>query len=127
MFWLMAAALASPTGDPVEVLQEHTAAWNAGDLDTFCASYAEDAVFLSPSGVTRGRDAVLQRYKKRYPDKAAMGTLTLETLDVRRDGKVATIAARWHLDREPEDASGLTLVVLEQREGTWLVVQDASM
>ena len=38
-------------------------AWNRGDLDGFCADYADDAVFLSPSGLTRGRAEVLARYR----------------------------------------------------------------
>ena len=65
------------------LLREQAAAWSRGDLEAFCAAYAEDAVFVSPSGLTRGRQAVLDRYRARYHDAAAMGTLTLEPLDVR--------------------------------------------
>jgi uncharacterized protein (TIGR02246 family) len=115
-------------------LDRQAAAWNRGDLEGFAASYAEDAVFLSPSGLTRGRDAVLARYRQRYPTPAAMGTLALAVFDARRapgtePARLASAAARWTLtgpDREP--ASGLTLLVFEREpDGAWRVVQDASM
>jgi uncharacterized protein (TIGR02246 family) len=125
------------------VLAEQAAAWSRGDLEGFCSVYADDAVFVSPSGLTKGRKAVLDRYKLRYASPQAMGTLTLEPLDVREAWgnevspfgdalpsrtHAVTIAARWTLRREGEkDATGLTLLVLHRRAGKWLIVQDASM
>jgi uncharacterized protein (TIGR02246 family) len=129
--------------DEVRALLERQAAdWSRGDVEAFCSGYAEDALFVSPSGVTRGRQAVLDRYRKRYPDGAAMGRLTLEPLELREiwgpevtelgdaePGAVhaVTVAARWTLVREAlPDASGLTLIVLRRDAGRWWVVQDAS-
>jgi uncharacterized protein (TIGR02246 family) len=125
------------------VLAEQSAAWSRGDLEAFCAHYAEDAVFVSPSGLTQGRQAVLDRYRARYASPQAMGTLTLEPLDVREAWgnevsplgdalpsrtHAVTIAARWTLARTGEpDATGLTLLVLHRRAGKWVIVQDASM
>ena len=135
---LLGFALASSTGadeagEPLAVLQAQVGAWNAGDLAVFCEVYAEDATFLSPSGVTRGRQAVLDRYRQRYPDRAAMGTLVFEPLETRmspgseKGAASASVAARWRLQYpgKPE-ASGLTLLVLHRTGGTWRIVQDAS-
>ena len=109
-------------------LTEQAAAWNKGDLDVFAASYAEDAVFLSPNGLTRGRDQVLARYKKRYPDKAAMGTLSFEFLDARVTAGAVSVMAKWTLSYPNKpSASGSTLVVLQPKGASWQVVQDASM
>jgi uncharacterized protein (TIGR02246 family) len=124
------------------LLQEQAAAWNAGDLEAFCSAYQEDVTFISPSGLTQGRQGVLERYRKRYPDRAAMGHLTLEVEEVRlakvpgaTDSSVARIsvagaslAARWRLSYEDrEDAAGWTLLVLHRSEdGRWRIVQDAS-
>jgi uncharacterized protein (TIGR02246 family) len=115
-----------------QVLADQIAAWNRGDLDAFCAVYAEDATFLSPSGVTQGRQAVLERYRKRYPDQAAMGTLALDLVEVRLAGgserSVASVAARWSLGYPGKPAaSGLTLLVLHRNGAAWQIVQDASM
>jgi uncharacterized protein (TIGR02246 family) len=120
---------ASPDAALQAELTRQAGAWNRGDLDAFCAFYADDAVFISPSGVTRGRQAVLDRYKKRYPTPAAMGTLSLEAIDTRLFGQEgATAMARWTLsypDKPP--ATGLTLVVLRREGRGWRILQDASM
>ncbi len=120
--------------DPVAVLQTQVAAWNRGDLAGFCEVYQDDTTFLSPSGITRGRQAVLDRYRKRYPDKAAMGTLALDPIETRPASssgsgpvQAVSIAARWTLsypDQPP--ASGLTLLVLHRVGARWQIVQDAS-
>jgi hypothetical protein len=125
------------------LLATQSAAWNRGDLVAFTAVYAEDAAFLSPTGLTRGRDQVLARYKKRYPDQKAMGTLSLDIVETRpmvgNDGNEgptcrvpgASVAARWKLvypsQPDKKTAEGLTLLVLRHRGVIWEIVQDASM
>lgn len=124
-------------------LDEQIEAWNRGDLDAFCAGYDEDALFVSPSGTTRGRDEILRRYRKRYTDREAMGTLGFEILEIRpvqgveismlgdsRPGGVHTVsvAARWSLTyTDRDEASGLTLIVLQRRGDGWSIIHDASM
>lgn len=121
-------------------LRDSAAAWNRGDLETFVSSYAEDAVFVSPSGITRGRDAVLARYRKKYGEAPeTMGELTLDVIDLRpahdTDGRVVGMAVvghwcvRW-AEREPPDdvAEGHTLLVYRPgSDGRWRIVHDASM
>jgi len=125
------------------VLEQQATAWNNGDVEAFAAHYAEDALFLSISGLTRGRQAVVERYKRRYPDRAAMGTLSLELVDWRpatgtefsllgdaRPGRVqgASVVARWRLTYPDKEAlSGVTLLVLHPTGSGWEIVQDASM
>jgi uncharacterized protein (TIGR02246 family) len=127
------AASAGEPADAVSVLQTQVLAWNRGDPAAFCEVYAEDATFVSPSGLTRGRQAVLDRYRKRYPDKAAMGTLSLEPIETRpapgEAGAVlaVTIAARWTLSYPDKPAAtGFTLLVLHRAGARWQIVQDAS-
>jgi uncharacterized protein (TIGR02246 family) len=118
----------SPSQDVHAFLNEQAAAWNKGDLEGFTASYADDATFVSPSGVTKGRDEVLRRYKKRYPDKAAMGTLSFEFLETRAVTGGVSVVAKWTLTYPNKPASsGHTLLVLHPRATSWMVVQDASM
>ncbi|HVG58684.1 MAG TPA: polysaccharide deacetylase family protein [Hyalangium sp.] len=125
------------------LLLKQAEAWNQGDLDAFCAVYAEDAAFVSPTGLTRGRAEVLARYRKRYPDRKAMGTLSFEFLETRLAKGIeysafgdalpsrvhgVSVVARWKLeypDKAP--ASGLTLLVLHRRGDGWEIVEDASM
>ncbi|MEA2601366.1 MAG: hypothetical protein QOF89_2358 [Acidobacteriota bacterium] len=128
------------------LLKMSSAAWNRGDLETFTSFYAEDASFLSPTGLTQGRQQVLERYQRRYPDRKAMGTLSLEVLEVRlaqgievtplddaRPSRVhgVSVVARWKLaypdQPDKKTAEGLTLLVLRRHGNSWEIVQDASM
>jgi uncharacterized protein (TIGR02246 family) len=133
---VVTAAPAQPVSGPeTEVLalvQRSTRDWTRGDVEAFCAYYADDAVFLSPTGVTRGRQAVLERYRARYVDKAAMGSLALEPLDTRvgpgPNPATVSIAARWTLTYPDKPAAtGLTLIVWQRTAAGWRIVQDASM
>lgn len=121
-----------PAAEVLALVEQSARDWSRGDIDAFCAYYADDAVFVSPTGVTRGREAVLERYRQRYVDKAAMGSLTLEPLDTRvgpaPTPTTVSIAARWTLtypDKPP--ATGLTLIVWQKTPAGWRIVQDASM
>lgn len=129
----MPATAAPATAHPASVavlalLDTQIAAWNRGDLSAFCAAYADDALFISPTGLTRGRDAVLARYTNRYPDKAAMGTLDLEIVETRPTADGVSVAARWTL-RYPGKtaATGHTLIIFRLIDARWQIVQDASM
>jgi peptidoglycan/xylan/chitin deacetylase (PgdA/CDA1 family) len=125
------------------LLDAQAAAWTRGDVGAFCSVYAEDAAFVSPTGLARGRREILERYRRRYPNGAAMGRLTLEVVEVRPawgtevsllndavPGRIQSVSviARWTLQRPAQaDTSGLTLLVLRPCRDGWQIVQDASM
>jgi uncharacterized protein (TIGR02246 family) len=124
------------------LLATQSAAWNQGDLEAFTAVYAEDASFLGTTGLTQGRQQVLERYRRRYPDKKAMGTLSLEVVEARPVAPAGagdkacgvngvSLAARWKLvypdQPDKKTAEGLTLLVLQRKGDRWEIVQDASM
>ena len=118
------AAVASELGG---LLDAQASAWSRGDLDAFASLYAEDALFLSPTGTTRGRAELVERYRRRYPDAAAMGRLTLEIVEVRAGADAAGVAARWTLSYpDRPEATGLTLLVFRKTAESWQIVQDAS-
>ena len=133
--WMIAASASVAGGVPAPdpairtLLHDQAAAWNRGDLPAFCAVYADDATFISPSGLTSGRQAVLDRYLKKYVNKAGMGTLTLDVLEVRTlHTDSATVVARWTLAwPDKPAASGMTLIVVRKSRGGWRILQDASM
>ena len=118
------------------LLETQASAWNRGDLEAFCSVYVDDALFVTPSGLTKGRAEVLARYKSRYPDAAARGTLSFEVLSVDvlapappGDGaKAIAVVARWTIARAGKPpASGLTLLNLVRSPAGWRIVHDASM
>lgn len=128
-----AATLAAPSSARTEIerlLAVQARAWSRGDLEAFCSVYAEDATFIAPSGMTRGRQAVLDRYRAKYRDKTGMGTLTLTVLETRElasPGSASAIA-RWTLTwPDRPKAEGLTLLVFTRTKDGWRILQDASM
>jgi len=50
------------TRTPEEVFAHHAQALGAGDLDGIVADYADDAVFITPAGVKRGRDGIREAF-----------------------------------------------------------------
>ncbi len=125
------------------LLQAQTEDWSRGDITAFTSIYADNCLFLSPTGRVEGREALTARYRERYPGPEGMGTLRFEIIEMRpafvtsrqllgvfqsSDIGGMSVAARWHLswpDREP--AAGFTLIVLRRTPAGWRIVQDASM
>ncbi|MCL4523353.1 MAG: nuclear transport factor 2 family protein [Acidobacteria bacterium] len=113
------------------VLEAQVAAWNRGDIEGFMAGYwkSEKTTFLSSSGVSRGWQALLERYKRGYPDKKTMGTLAFSEIEINLLGREAAfILGRWQLEREkdgkPDRPGGVfTLVARKFPEG-WRIVSD---
>jgi len=56
------------TRTPREVFQHHAEALGAGDLDEIVADYADDAVFISPSGTLRGKDGIREAFTRLLAD-----------------------------------------------------------
>jgi ketosteroid isomerase-like protein len=53
---------ASMKRTPQEVFQHHAEALIAGKIDDIVADYADDAVFITPSGVLRGKDGIRKAF-----------------------------------------------------------------
>ena len=130
--------VAAPTAVAAEarmLLETQAAAWNRGDLDGFCSVYADDALFVTAFGLTKGRAEVLARYRSRYPDAAARGTLSFEVLSVdvlsseaKRAPEGIAVLARWKISHPDSPAAeGLTLLNLVRTPLGWRIVHDASM
>jgi len=127
---LTAHALHAREADRVSiqrVLTDQQSAWNRGDVRTFLEGYwhSEELTFAGSSGVSRGWDAVLARYQKNYPDRAAMGILDFSGLEYRFLGPdAALLLGRWHLKRESGDIGGVFSLVLQRFPEGWRIVHD---
>jgi ketosteroid isomerase-like protein len=47
---------------PQEIFQHHAEVLIAGDLDGIVSDYSDDAVFITPAGVRRGKDGVREGF-----------------------------------------------------------------
>ncbi len=53
---------------PQEVFAHHAQALGAGDLDEIVADYSDDAMFISPAGVLRGKDGIRTAFTRLLAD-----------------------------------------------------------
>jgi ketosteroid isomerase-like protein len=53
---------------PQDVFQHHAEVLIAGDLEGIVEDYADDAVFISPTGVLRGKDGIREAFTKLLAD-----------------------------------------------------------
>lgn len=53
---------------PQEVFGHHAEVLIAGDLEGIVSDYADDAVFISPDGVKRGKDGIREAFTKLLAD-----------------------------------------------------------
>jgi hypothetical protein len=49
---------------PQEIFQHHAEALGGEDIDAIVSDYADDAIFITPEGVLRGKDGVRQAFEK---------------------------------------------------------------
>ena len=53
---------------PEEVFSHHAQALGAGDLDEIVADYSDDAIFITPTGVLRGKDGIREAFTRLLAD-----------------------------------------------------------
>lgn len=122
-------------------LDAQVRAWNAGDIDGFMSHYwkSDELTFVSTqkehdpaagtardvSKTTRGWQATLDRYKRRYPTPEAMGRLTFTDLKIARtDDEATDLSGRFHLSRQAGPLSGRFFLKMRRINGNWVITRD---
>jgi uncharacterized protein (TIGR02246 family) len=96
------------TRSPQEVFSHHAQALGAEDLEEIVADYSDDAVFITPAGVQRGKDGIRQAFTK------LLGEVPQATWDIKttiyedgidtfvfRDGLIRVQTVRYTLRPAP--------------------------
>jgi uncharacterized protein (TIGR02246 family) len=110
-----------------KLMDTQQTAWNRGDVDTFMTIYwrSPDVTFSGSSGMVRGWDAVLARYKKSYADREAMGQLKFSSLEYHFLGPdAALLLGHWHLTRAKGDVGGVFSLVWQRFPEGWRIIHD---
>jgi uncharacterized protein (TIGR02246 family) len=132
--WLAACA-APPAGeDPSaelrRLLEQSARAWNAGDLEGFLITYAQDSAttFLTVRGLTHGYAAIRDRYAARFEPGAERDSLRFTDIELRLLGPDHVLnTARYVLMRgDSVTAEGPFTVVWERRPEGWRMIHDHS-
>jgi uncharacterized protein (TIGR02246 family) len=129
----LATVAAAPARIPAETairqgMDASAAGWNAGDLVRFMDIYADDAVFVTPKGLLRGKDAISAKYRPSFRGtRNARGKLSFAFLGMRGlDPAHAMLFARWTLTGPSTTESGMTTLVFERRGTMWRIIADHS-
>jgi uncharacterized protein (TIGR02246 family) len=108
-------------------LDEQVRAWNRGDLAAFVRTYSSETLFVGKE-ITRGSAGVLERYRRRYPTRERMGTLSFTHIEVRMLGRdFASVPGRFRLQRTPADgeaAEGIFTLLLKRAGKSWTIILD---
>ena len=119
---------ANPQADIRHVLDAQVSAWNKGDLEGFMEGYwhSPKLSFSSGSEVTRGWDATIERYKKKYRSgDAEMGKLTFSDLEIEPLGPdAAFVRGRWQLVRSKDKPGGVFTLIFRKFPEGWRIVHD---
>ena len=111
----------------IKVLETQRIAWNNGDIDGFMQGYwkSDSLMFVGRDAPVYGWQKTLDRYKRSYPDRAAMGKLTFNILKVDLLDKTnAFMLGAWHLDREKDAPGGYFTLWFRKIKGVWVIVVD---
>ncbi len=114
----------------LETLKRQTTDWNAGRVDRFMNGYwkSDSLTFVGKAGVTYGYMETLANYRKRYPDRASMGTLKFDILQLDFPARnMAYVIGGWHLTRPKiGDAAGHFSLLWRKINNRWIIVSDHS-
>ncbi len=126
---VVASAQSSAEGEIRKLLQTQTEAWNRGDLEGFMQTYwtSDSLQFIGKNGVTQGWQQTLDNYKRGYPDKAAMGTLAFDILELKKlSDDYYYVTGKWMLQRTADAPGGYFTLLLKKINGAWKIVSDHS-
>jgi ketosteroid isomerase-like protein len=115
--------------DIVKVLTAQEAAWNRGDIEGFVEAYKNSPDILFISGIVdHGFAGAVERYKREYPSKAAMGLLGFSELEVHLlDEHFAVVVGRYTVERGKHsggNVTGLFSYVMEKTDKGWKIIVD---
>ncbi|MBS1526151.1 MAG: nuclear transport factor 2 family protein [Bacteroidetes bacterium] len=110
-----------------KVLDDQRLAWNRGDVESYMQGYwkSDSLMFIGHAAPVYGWRETLERYKKAYPDKSAMGELTFDILQIKvLDSSNAFVLGGWHLKREKDAPGGYFTLWFRKINGEWKIVCD---
>lgn len=130
MPWLGSAEGASKSEQEIRrVMRQQEEDWNRGDVEAFMRGYvnSSETLFVG-STITRGWQATLDNYRRRYSSRAQMGQLTFTIQEVRLLGRDhAFVLGAFRLQRDTAaggEAQGKFTLTWTRTKGGWKILID---
>ncbi len=127
----LAAAGTAPRGSMRAAIRAamaaQTRAWNRGDILGFMRGYrrSPQTEFVGPQGIEHGWQALAERYRREYPNRAAMGRLRFKILRILRLGKrAALVTGEYRLARRGRVLRGAFTLVWRKFANGWKIIDD---
>lgn len=108
-------------------LKLQKAAWNEGDIEGFVSWYlpSDELRFTTSSGMLKGADELLERYRASYADRARMGRLDFEILEFKCiDEDHAVTIGKWTVFRESDRPEGYFTLIWKRTPEGWRIAID---
>ena len=113
--------------DIAAVIYDQMQSWNQGDIAAYMSGYdhSDSLRFASGGNVSYGWQTALERYRKGYPDQAAMGVLKFSDIDITIISEdAALVFGTWQLQKADENPWGLFTLLFRRTEDGWRIVHD---
>lgn len=117
------------TTDISAVLNTQAEEWNKGNIEGYMQGYwnNDSLLFIGSKGPVYGYNNTLQRYKKGYPDKEAMGQLSFSHLSFKKlSDEYYHVTGSWSLIRKEDNPNGYFTLIFRKIDGHWVIVADHS-
>ena len=114
------------------LLKNSEEAWNRGDLAAMVSYYQDspETTFVGREVTRGGVQAILERYRRTYPTRDAMGKLTFSEIEIRTlTPEVALATGKFELKRAAAsggDTSGRFTLILRRTAAGWRIIHDHS-
>ena len=110
----------------IKVMEQQEKDWSDGNIEDFMKGYwqSDSLMFVGKNGIKYGWKTTLENYKKTYPNKAAMGTLSFDIIQLEVNGKTAYVLGKWNLVREEDSPNGYFALYWKKINGKWVITID---
>lgn len=124
---LTKAQIEKDTADIKAVLHQQAKDWSNASIDAFMEGYDKtpNLLFVGKSGITKGWQQTLDRYKAGYPTKDHTGKLSFDVLEVQPIyAEAYLLVGEFHLTRNVGKADGIFTLVFKKINADWKVISD---
>ena len=125
---LLATPLGATAGEPLddaamdEMHKHFSEAYNRGDLDTMAATFAENAVRVTPSGIFQGRDAIRRSFSDAL--KLGLHDYSVQRTVSRPEGSFVFNAGIWQAKLGDRSFHGYYSSILTSEGGQPRIIEE---